>query len=190
MNEIQSHQFDYNSVDKPTAEFLQKKESNMREIVGKVFESIKYQCRPDKDEDPLRTFVDVFDAFMNGEVSKPKCNFVGGMNDKRNTLHENLFHALYPSLKTQVHFGTGKGGLEKYLSKRFTADFYDEESNIIYEIDGSSHRNELQILKDKIRDYFFYHELGIKTVRFTNEEVEQLVIKRLEELYEAGVLNV
>lgn len=161
----------------------------MNEVVEKTFKQIKIECRPNKDIEI--SYSDVFDIFFG---QSPKLNissnFVGGINDKRNTLHENLFQAIYPSLKSQVHFGTGKDGLEKYLSKRFTADFYDEENSIIYEIDGNSHKTELQYYKDKIRDAFFFIEHGIKTIRYTNEQVELMVINKLEKLDKEGKLYV
>src|SRR5699024_1403343 len=74
-------------------------------------------------------------------------------------------------------------------SKRFTAVFFDEENKKIYEIDGNNHREYLQTLKDGIRNYFFWHELGIRTFRITNEKVEKIVIERLEELYKEGVIK-
>lgn len=161
----------------------------MNEVVEKTFKQIKIECSPNKDIEI--SYFDVFDIFF-GQSPKLNINsnFVGGINDERNTLHENLFQAMYPSLKSQVHFGTGKGGLEKYLSKRFTADFYDEENNIIYEIDGNSHKTELQYYKDKIRDAFFFIEHGIKTIRYTNEQVELMVIDKLEKLDKEGKLYV
>jgi len=158
----------------------------VNEQIKRYFEQIKFECRPNKD---LNGFGDIFDMFFGG-VPEPESNFIGGMNDSRNTLHENLFHAIYPYMKPQVHFGTGKDGLEKYHSKRFTVDFYHEENNEIYEIDGTSHKEYIQSLKDKIREYFFFHELGIRTYRITNKGVEELVLGRLEELYKEGVLNV
>lgn len=161
----------------------------MDEVVSKAFEQIKFECRPDRDRTGFDLFGEVFDMFF-GQTPKKGSNFVGGMNDKRNTLHENMFQAMFPDFIPQVHFGTGKGGLEKYMSKRFTADFYDEENNRIFEIDGDNHKTELQSLKDKIRDYFFYHELGITTYRFTNKKVEEMMINRLEDLYKEGVLRV
>lgn len=161
----------------------------MNETVRKTFEQIKIECRPNKDIEisPL----DVFDIFF-GQSNKLNINsnFIGGINDKRNTLHENMFQALFPHLIPQVHFGTGKGGYEKYWSKRFTADFFDEDKNIIYEIDGRNHETELQYYKDKIRDAFFMIEHGIKTIRYTNEQVEQMVINRLETLDKEGKLDV
>ncbi|WP_322781232.1 DUF559 domain-containing protein [Staphylococcus haemolyticus] len=148
----------------------------------KWFEGLLLECNP---ENPFHL---IFDSFFGGS-GKPKINFIGGINDTRNTLHENLFSALYPHYKKQVHFGTGKGGYEKYLSKRYTADFYDEENDIIYEIDGTSHDNELQKIKDKIRDYFFWHELGIKTIRLTNKAVENIAWERLCALNEEGKMS-
>ena len=159
---------------------------NLNEEVKKIYERIKFECRPDKDV-PLFDFM--FMTFF-GNVEENRTNFIGGINDKRNTLHENLFQVMWGnSVKPQVHFGTGKGGYEKYLTKRYTADFYDEEKNIIFEIDGDNHKNELQILKDKIRDYFFLHELGIITIRFTNEQVEKMLIEHLTKQYESGELD-
>ena len=152
------------------------------EELQKWFNGLLYECRPIKFFDLL-----LEDFFSSSD--KPKINFIGGINDNRNTLHENLFSALYPKLKKQVHFGTGKGGYEKYLAKRYTADFYDEENDIIYEIDGASHNTELQKIKDKIRDYFFWHELGSKTVRLTNESVEKMAWERMCALNEEGKLS-
>lgn len=150
--------------------------------LNKWFEAILFECNPEKP------FNLIFESFFGGS-DKPKINFIGGINDKRNTLHENLFSALYPNLKKQVHFGTGKGGYEKYLSKRYTVDFYDEEKDVIYEIDGSNHNTELQKIKDKIRDYFFWHELDIKTIRLTNKAVENIAWERLCTLNEEGKLS-
>lgn len=146
------------------------------------FDVLIYECRPRK----------LFDFLLKELCSasdKPKVNFIGGINDSRYTLHENLFSALYPHYKKQVHFGTGKGGYEKYFAKRYTVDFYDEENDIIYEIDGANHNTELQKIKDKIRDYFFWHELGIKTVRLTNESVENIAWERLCALNREGKLS-
>lgn len=145
------------------------------------FDALKFECRPNKD---LTHGVGILNEFLKTD------NFVGGINDKRNTLHENLFSAMFPHLKKQVHFGTDKGGYEKYLSKRYTADFYNETTDEIYEIDGSSHKTELQKLKDNIRDIFFWQELGIKTVRLSNQDVETMVMNRLQKLFEEDKLNV
>lgn len=90
------------------------------EELQKWFNGLLYECRP------VKLFDLLLEDFFNVS-DKPKINFIGGINDSRNTLHENLFSSLYPKFKKQVHFGTGKGGYEKYLAKRYTADFYDEK---------------------------------------------------------------
>ena len=121
---------------------------------------------------------DVFDYFF--KCGKWGNNFLGGTNDKERTLHENIFSYLYPHFKPQVVFGTGKGGHKKYLSKKFTVDFLDEENNIAVEIDGKNHTNELQKSKDRIKEIFLFLEHGIKTIRFTNEDVERMLYKRIQ----------
>ena len=93
-----------------------------------------------------------------------------------NTRHEIMFSVMYPHLKRQVTFGTGKGGLEKWTSKKFTVDFLDTENSIAYEIDGKSHDSEIARITDKIKEYFLETK-GIKTVRFSNDEVEEAYTK-------------
>ena len=160
------------------------KTRNEMEEVVKAYRHIEYICDPiydsDRDKYAFNMFLDIMDDN----------NFVGGANDRRNTLHENMFSLLCPHLDKQVVFGTGKGGYSKYLTKRYIADFYDSHNKVIYEIDGESHTTEIQKLKDTLRDYFFLHEHGIKTIRITNKDVEQMIFDRLIELYEKGKLNI
>ncbi|PEQ66922.1 DUF559 domain-containing protein [Bacillus cereus] len=116
-------------------------------------------------------------------------NFKGGCGDTKGTFHEVLFGILFPYLKSQVAFGTGKGGYKKYGVKRYIADFYDEEHKTIYEIDGKSHQTKLGILSDELRDRFFRNELGIKTIRILNKGVEKLLEDRVLLLQEEGRLK-
>lgn len=51
---------------------------------------------------------------------------------------------------------------------RFIADFYCSELNIVVEIDGGSHNTKKGY--DEARDLFLKH-VGIKTIRFKNDEV-------------------
>ena len=46
---------------------------------------------------------------------------------------------------------------------------YTKPYKIIFEIDGAYHNERKD--KDMARDLFFLHNRGIKTIRFTNEEV-------------------
>lgn len=98
------------------------------------------------------------------------------------TKHENVFAQMYPGLERQVTFGTGKGGLEKWHTKKYTCDFFDRKNKIIYEIDGDTHKTELQIIKDQLRDCFFFLEKDIRTVRITNREVEEKLLLRIRDL--------
>lgn len=76
-------------------------------------------------------------------------------------------------------FGTGSGGLEKWGTKKFTADFFDKENNVVYEIDGKSHARLYNQLVDELKKRFLL-EKGIKTVRVTNEQVMELAKKERE----------
>lgn len=89
-----------------------------------------------------------------------------------NTKHEIMFASMNPHLKRQVTFGTGKGGLKKWLTKKFTVDFYDEKNKIAYEIDGKSHETELGAVNDKLKEIFLAKK-DVVVVRFSNEEVEE-----------------
>ena len=51
---------------------------------------------------------------------------------------------------------------------RFILDFYCSELNLAIEIDGGSHIKKSQT--DMMRDKFLY-QIGIKTIRFANDEV-------------------
>ena len=100
-------------------------------------------------------------------------NFVGGCNTRINTLHENMFFHMFPFLKKQIVFGTGKHGYKIYGTKRYIADFLDEKNMRIIEIDGVSHNTPQCKLKDYKKELFF-ESRGYKVIRFTNDEVETL----------------
>lgn len=77
-------------------------------------------------------------------------------------------------------FGTGKGGLAKWGSKKYVADFFDFDTNTIFEIDGASHNSKYRKIVDVLRDKFFESK-GIKTIRISNRAVERLYIQQLKE---------
>lgn len=89
-----------------------------------------------------------------------------------NTRHEIMFAEMYPHLKKQVAFGTGKGGYKKWMTKKFTVDFFDEKNKVAYEIDGSSHKTKRGLLLDKLKGYFMA-EKDIPVIHITNEQVER-----------------
>lgn len=100
------------------------------------------------------------------------------------TLHENMFASLFPQFERQVTFGTGKGGLNKWGTKKFVADFYDNENKIVYEIDGKSHGRYINQLTDEIKKRFL-EKKGIRTIRITNEQVEDMFKKETHKWGEA-----
>ena len=65
---------------------------------------------------------------------------------------------------------------------RYIVDFYCPELNLVIEIDGDSHFSDEGKEKDTIRDSFM-ETLGIKVLRFTNEEVMKQTESVLERLF-------
>ena len=63
----------------------------------------------------------------------------------------------------------------------FVADFYCYEKRIIIELDGEIHKYKLQ--EDKNRTDIL-DKLGLKVIRFKNEEVEGNIDKALEKIKE------
>jgi very-short-patch-repair endonuclease len=63
---------------------------------------------------------------------------------------------------------TGFKFLRQKPINRFILDFYCSELNLAIEIDGSSHIKRKGY--DETRDKFLY-QIGIKTIRFTNDEI-------------------
>jgi len=149
---------------------------NEREIL----KSILYELNPRS----LKDHNAIFNCFFLEGIFKS--NFVGGGGSERTT-HEKLFAIMNPHLFEQVTFGTGKGGFEMYISKKYTVDFLDIKNDIVYEIDGKNHKEELQMLKDEMKEIFLLHEHGLKTIRYTNEEVELMALERI--IKNKGVLD-
>ncbi|MGI9920113.1 endonuclease domain-containing protein [Vibrio owensii] len=65
---------------------------------------------------------------------------------------------------------------------RYIVDFYCAELNLVIEIDGDSHFSTEGKEKDTKRDAFI-EALGIKVLRFTNEEVMKQTESVLERLF-------
>lgn len=97
------------------------------------------------------------------------------------TIHENMFASMFPELDRQVTFGTGKNGHKMWGSKKFTADFFDKENKIAYEIDGKSHDLLNVQVVDELKKRFLLSK-GIKVVRIDNKYVESLFNKHAEEM--------
>ncbi len=69
---------------------------------------------------------------------------------------------------------TGYKSVRQKPIDRFVVDFYCSELSLAIEVDGCSHNNKLE--RDKARDGFL-RVCGIKTIRFTNEEILEQVEK-------------
>jgi len=69
----------------------------------------------------------------------------------------------------------------QYVNKQrfFVADFYCHEHRLVIEIDGKSHEYQKQY--DELRTHLI-NNLGIKVVRFRNEEIEKNVHSVIEKL--------
>jgi len=139
------------------------------------FNQLVRYCKPRYKTD-IGMLNDIFNIFFSG---RRPTNFIGGCNDTRRTLHENMFAVLFPGLKQQVSFGTGKGGVEKYLCKRYIVDFYNESDKTACEINGKSHNMDLRKIKDRIKKCCLYIEHGVTMYEFTNKEVENLAKERI-----------
>ena len=63
----------------------------------------------------------------------------------------------------------------------YILDFYCSELKLIIEIDGSSHGKSDSKEYDKTRDAYFT-ELGYKTIRFSNTEIENQLEQVLEKI--------
>src|SRR5687768_675362 len=66
----------------------------------------------------------------------------------------------------------------------FIVDFYCHKAGLVIELDGDIHEEEMQKESDVMRDRAL-NELGLKTVRFRNEEILRglsQVVQRIREL--------
>jgi very-short-patch-repair endonuclease len=68
---------------------------------------------------------------------------------------------------------------------RFIADFYCSELALVIEIDGGSHNNKKGF--DESRDKFF-KQIGIKTIRFTNDQVLNQ-LKQVENILKVSLVK-
>jgi len=99
-----------------------------------------------------------------------------GLNRKGNTSTESeiVFAELHPEFKREVSFGTGIGGLKKWKSTRFIADFVDEKNKIVYEIDGSSHTIPGRKDRDMRKDAFL-KSIGYEVIRIKEDDLHAVI---------------
>lgn len=71
--------------------------------------------------------------------------------------------------------------LRQYSIDNFILDFYCPKRKIAIEVDGTQHSNKENLEYDMLRT-FHLEALGIKVLRFTNEEIFQNLEKVIEEI--------
>jgi very-short-patch-repair endonuclease len=63
----------------------------------------------------------------------------------------------------------------------YIVDFYCPEQFLVIEVDGDSHADADQILKDQLRDRYFQF-LGLRVVRYINDDILKNLDRALEDL--------
>lgn len=63
----------------------------------------------------------------------------------------------------------------------YIVDFYCPEQFLVIEVDGDSHADADQILKDQLRDRYF-QSLGLRVVRYINDDILKNLDRALEDL--------
>ena len=90
-----------------------------------------------------------------------------GVNGKIRPEEELIMEKLLKPLefKSNVRFGTGQRGYEKYKCIFFEADFYSKEHNLVVELDGTSHN--MDVVKERdLRKNKFFKDKNIRMLRF------------------------
>ena len=63
----------------------------------------------------------------------------------------------------------------------YIVNFYCPEQFLVIEVDGDSHADADQILKDQLRDRYF-QSLGLRVVRYINDDILKNLDRALEDL--------
>ena len=65
----------------------------------------------------------------------------------------------------------------------YIVDFYCPEQSLVIEVDGDSHADADQMLKDQLRDRYF-QSLGLRVIRYFNDDIVKNLDGDLEDLAE------
>ncbi len=106
----------------------------------------------------------------------PKLTWAARINRKTPTQAERLFWE-----KILCKKQTGYKFVRQKPINRFILDFYCSELNLAIEADGSSHQNKNTY--DDDRDAFL-RQIGIQTLRFTNEEILKNIIEVKQKIHD------
>ena len=104
------------------------------------------------------------------------------LKEKRTTLRNNLTPAeaaLWSALKNKQL--KGRKFIRQHSIEKYIADFYCPSENLIVELDGQVHFNDVAAENDAIRENRL-KELGFTIVRFENKLVFQYLPEVLEEI--------
>lgn len=63
----------------------------------------------------------------------------------------------------------------------YIVDFYCPEQSLVIEVDGDSHADADQMLKDQLRDRYF-QSLGLRVIRYINDDIMKNLDGVLEDL--------
>ena len=110
-------------------------------------------------------------------VAKEKLNRARELR-RQMTIAEKVLWQELRANKLGVHFR------RQQIIAGFIVDFYCHKAGLVIELDGDIHEEEMQKESDVMRDRAL-NELGLKTVRFRNEEILRglsQVVQRIREL--------
>ncbi len=65
----------------------------------------------------------------------------------------------------------------------YIVDFYCPEKSLVIEVDGDTHADENQVMKDRQRETYL-QSLGLRVIRYMNDDVLNNIEGVLEDLYE------
>ncbi len=116
--------------------------------------------------------------FMGTEIFN-----ISSVNEKRKNLRNNTTEAekkLWNYIRNEQ---LGVKFRRQYSISHYIADFYSPTLKLVIELDGSQHFTPEALEYDKIREEFM-NTLGIKTIRFNNNEVMTNIEGVLERIKE------
>ena len=111
---------------------------------------------------------------------------ISAVNETRKNLRNNMTEA---EKRLWIHLKNEQLGLKfrrQYSISHYIADFYSPSLKLVIELDGSGHFTPEALEYDKIREEFM-NSLGIKTIRFNNNDVMtniEGVLERIKEIVE------
>lgn len=126
----------------------------------------------------IKDKINLYDRGIRLKSSVPYIEKYRKDNIKNETPSESKIKALLDELKIDYEYQSIMG----YENTFFILDFYIPKLNVCIEVDGKYHFTEEQLKKDKNRDLQLNLSRKIKTIRITNENVNNLTSSDLNKL--------